>query len=163
MYTDATSITPKQVFVVTPGGDVDQKVTTAINDARTYVRNTNGLAIVYFQEGDYYIHTSISLNQHDRNIVFQGAGSDKTTLVFQNLANSHCFSLSGNAYAFSLSDNNDLDQWITKGTSILHAATGKGLSTLAIGDTVHFVMYSYDYQTPNPPIVPDIVKIGRIR
>jgi len=157
LLSDAPAITPKAVFVVPnmSGTTMDQKVAAAINIARSFVSGTNGLAIVYFPEGTFYLNNKIALNQNDRNIVFQGAGSDQTTLVFQNIANDYCFYIAGSAGTWS--SNSDLDQDFDKGDSILHAASGYGLSSLSAGDWVHFVKYNFDYNTPHPPIVSDIV------
>lgn len=134
---------------------MDQKVAAAINIARSFVSGTNGLAIVYFPEGTFYLNNKIALNQNDRNIVFQGAGSDQTTLVFQNLTNDYCFYIAGSAGTWS--SNSDLDQDFSKGDSILHAASGYGLSSLLTGDWVHFVQYNFDYHTEHPGFRPDIV------
>ena len=94
-------ILPKQLINVTsllnPGDPIDQKIAQAISDARTYVHNTGGLAIIYFPQGVYNISISIQLAvaHGDSNIVFKGDGSDKTTLVFQvgDNKNFNCFDI----------------------------------------------------------------------
>jgi len=144
LMSDATAITPKAVFVVTnmAGSNMDQKVAAAIAAASDHVSNTNGLGIVYFPEGEYYLDSTITLNQNYRNIVFQGAGSDKTTLVFHDIADENCFNLAGSP-AVDWSSNCDLDQNFNKGDSILHAAAGEGLSTIAETNWVEFVKYNF--------------------
>jgi len=151
---DMNTVEPKLVIFMNPG-DISSQIGTALTQARNHVNSTNGLAIIYFPEGTFYLNTSISLNQNDKNIVFQGDGSDKTTLVFQNIANSHCFYLAGAAGDWSSSS--DLDQNFNKGDSILHAATGEGLSSISPGDWVHFVKYNFDYHTSHGSLIPDIV------
>ncbi len=154
LLSEASLITPLAVYVVTemPGGDIDEKVSAAIDSARTHVSSTNGLGLVYFPEGDFYLTESIELDQNDKNIVFQGAGSDKTTLVFQNLANEHCFSLAGSIDGSWV----DLIQSFNKGDSVIHAASG-GLSSFSVGDWVHFVQYNFNYNTEHEGFLNSIV------
>lgn len=94
LLNDMSAVEPKLVVPINPGAASSQ-VTTAINTARNHVTTTGGLAIIYFPQGTYYLNSTITLTQNDRNIVFQGAGSDKTTLVFQNMKHSSCFTLTG--------------------------------------------------------------------
>jgi hypothetical protein len=49
---DMGSVEPKLVInFKNLSGDDDQKMTTALNDARDHVSSTGGLAIIYFQTG----------------------------------------------------------------------------------------------------------------
>ncbi len=99
---DMSTVGPQlAIDVASLTGTDDQKVQTALNQARSHVQSTGGLAILYFPTGTYTLTTTIPTVQSDSNIVFQGAGSDKTTLVFQNMKDSHCFNLSGSAGGWS--------------------------------------------------------------
>jgi hypothetical protein len=99
LLNEPTDFTPIKVCLVhlMPGADDDARVDAAIDTAKQHVSLTGGLGIVYFQEGTFNLTETISLSAPDSNIVFQGAGSDKTNLVFQNMANSNCFYFYGSA------------------------------------------------------------------
>jgi len=153
---DMSTVEPKLLInVASLTGTDDQKIQTALNQARTHVQSTNGLAIVYFPAGTYTFTTTIPTVSSDRNIVFQGAGSDKTFLVFQNMKNLPCFNLSGSAPLFT--SQSDLNQNFNKGDSIIHAANGQGLSGINSGDWIHLIKYDFDYQDPNAQIEKEIV------
>ncbi len=153
---DMSTVEPKLVInVASLTGTDDQKVLTALNQARSHVQSTGGLAIIYFSTGTYTLTTTIPTVPSDSNTVFQGAGSDRTTLVFQNMKNLPCFNLYGTAPDFT--SQSDLDQNFNKGDSIIHAANGYGLSSINPGDWVHFIKRNFDYNTPNPPLEPEIV------
>jgi len=141
---DMSSVEPKLVIPISPGA-ASAQVSAAINTARSHVNTTGGLVIIYFPEGTFYFTSTIQLTQNDRNIVFQGAGSDKTTLIFQNLKNYNCFALIGTVSGWI-----DLDQDIDKGESVIHASPVGVLSGIAIGDWVHFIKRNFDYHTPRP-------------
>jgi hypothetical protein len=79
-----SSVGPKQVFMITPG-DASSQITSVIIQARNHVNNTGGLAIIYFGEGTFDFTNSVPLVANDSNIVFQGAGSDKSFLNFKNI------------------------------------------------------------------------------
>ncbi|MDZ7304878.1 MAG: glycosyl hydrolase family 28-related protein [candidate division KSB1 bacterium] len=153
---DMSTVEPKLVInVASLSGNDDQKVQTALNQARSHVQSIGGLAIIYFPPGTYTLTTTIPTVPSDSNIVFQGAGSDRTFLVFQNMKNLPCFNLSGSAPDFS--SQSDLDQNFNKGDSIIHAANGYGLSSINPGDWIHFVKFNFDYEDPNAAIEEDIV------
>ncbi|MGH7491988.1 MAG: right-handed parallel beta-helix repeat-containing protein [bacterium] len=124
---------------------------TALSQARTHVWSTGGLAILYFPTGIYYLTATIQLIQNDSNIVFQGAGSDRTILEFQYMKDNTCFNLSGTVGAWS-----DLNQNFNKEDSVFHTPTG-GLSGINAGSWIHFIKNNFDYNTPNPPLEPEIV------
>ena len=151
---DMSSVEPKLVIVITPG-DASSQVSNAIQLARNHVNYMHGLAIIYFGEGTFDFTNSIPLVPNDSNIVFQGAGSDKTFLNFKNMENSNCFDIYGSAPSWG--PLSDLSQDFNKGDSVLHAFPFSGLSSLSPGDWVHFVKYNYDYHTPNPPLIKDII------
>ena len=77
------TLEPKLVRQISPGA-ADLQVVDAIDLSRSFVDSTNGLVIIYFPEGTYYFNSRIPLTSADRNVVFQGAGSDKTMIVFNN-------------------------------------------------------------------------------
>ena len=138
------------------GANWDEKFANARAQAKSYINsNPTHWAIIYFPSGTYTLTTEVNIDQSYRNIVIQGAGSNKTTLVFQNRKNYHCFSLTGTAGAWSSSS--DLDQNLNKGESILHSATGGGLSTISTGDWVHLIKRYFDYNDEHDELVEDIV------
>ncbi len=141
LWEEIDSAQPKLLIAINPGVASTQ-VTNAITTARNHVNTTGGLATIYFPQGTYYFTSTISLTQNDSNIVFQGDGSDKTVLVFQNLKNSSCFSLTGSSGGWL-----DLDQDFDKGESVIHAAPIGELSGIVIGDWIHFIKKNFDYNT----------------
>ncbi|MFQ6605946.1 MAG: hypothetical protein ACE5D8_10430 [Fidelibacterota bacterium] len=145
LLTDFSNLQPRLVinFNCLPGANDDAKIDTALSQARNHIP-TGGLAIIYFPAGAYFLHNTIQLTENDRNIIFQGAGSDKTTLNFAaSLYISPCFSLTGGAGVWS-----DLNQNFNKGDSIIHAPSG-GLSDIDIGEWLHFIKYQFDYNPPS--------------
>ncbi|MBC6951766.1 right-handed parallel beta-helix repeat-containing protein, partial [candidate division KSB1 bacterium] len=149
---DMSLVEPKLVINVADlTGNDDLKVQVALIYARYHVWNTGGLAIIYFPSGTYTLTTTIPMVPSDSNIVFQGAGSDRTTLQFQGMQNLSCFNLTGTAGNWS-----DLDQNFNKGDSIIHAPSG-GLSDISPGDWMHLVWYRFDYEDPHAAIEPEIV------
>lgn len=65
------------------GASTDDQVENAYNQARSWInQHPTSWAIVYFPEGTYDLHREIYLDASYRNIIFQGAGSNKTTLKF---------------------------------------------------------------------------------
>lgn len=95
---DMSTVEPKLVINVAGlTGTDDQKVQTALTQARSHVQSTGGLSIIYFPTGTYTLTTTVPTVPSVSNIVFQGAGSNRTTLEFQNMKDSHCFNLSGSA------------------------------------------------------------------
>jgi len=147
---DMSTTAPKLLIEISPGFASPQMV-DALDQARTYVHQTGGIAIIHFKAGTYNFSSSIHLTANDSNIVFQGAGANQTTLVFQNMKDAHGFSFTGGTSAW-----HDLDQNIAKSSSTLHAPSGE-LSNLSDGDWVQFVKHYYDYHDPNAPIKKDIV------
>lgn len=75
----------------------DDKVQTAIAQAKSWIdAHSSRWAILYFPPGSYTLTREIALDQNHRNIVFQGAGSDKTTLRFDfGGTKQRCFAISG--------------------------------------------------------------------
>jgi len=110
-----------------PTGSDYNKIVNAINDAN----NLPGTTIIYFPAGTYTIDNTISLsNIKDEGIIFQGDGSESTTLIFDGVgADDHCFSVSG-GYGGSLMT---VSQNISKGSNII-SGSFTGLST---GDWIH--------------------------
>ena len=101
LLTDVRNMQPRLVIdFANLSGDDDAKMATALSQARNHIP-TGGLAVIYFPEGTYDLHNTISLNATDKNIVFQGAGADKTTLIFENMKNASCFILTGNIDGWS--------------------------------------------------------------
>ena len=94
---DMSSVEPKLVINITTisGVDYDQRVQTALSQARSHVSTTAGLAIIYFPTGTNNFYNTIHLTQIDSNIVFQGAGSDRTFLEFRYMEDDPCFDLTG--------------------------------------------------------------------
>ena len=94
---DMSSVEPKLVINITTisGVDYDQRIQTALSQARSHVSTTAGLAIIYFPTGTYNFYNTIHLTQIDSNIVFQGAGSDRTFLEFRYMEDDPCFDLTG--------------------------------------------------------------------
>lgn len=140
-----SSVEPKKVInvAVMPGATDSDKVDAAIDTAQNHVSNTQGLSIIYFPTGTYYLSSTIELAPNDSNIVFQGAGSDLTILEFQYIKDLDCFDIRGYA-----GDWFDLDQNFNKGDSIIHTPSG-GLSSISPGDWVHLFQYQFDYN-PRP-------------
>lgn len=56
---------------------------------------SSGISIIYFPPGTYKIDSTISLDETQSNIVFQGAGSEETTLNFSVGSTNNCFNISG--------------------------------------------------------------------
>ena len=104
---DASAIEPKHVFQV-PSSTHD--LTSIIAEASNFVNSTNGLAIIYFPTGTYYLTTPIELTSNNKNIIFQGDGSDKTTLVFQYMENSVCFNIHGSQSGWYAQTQTQLSQ-----------------------------------------------------
>ncbi|MBN2088003.1 right-handed parallel beta-helix repeat-containing protein [candidate division KSB1 bacterium] len=82
------------------GATWDAKVAAAISSAQSYIdAHPMHWAIIYFPAGIYSLSTPIILNRANynyRNIIFQGAGSNKTALHFSfNGTNQNCFEICG--------------------------------------------------------------------
>lgn len=67
----------------------------AVQQAIMDARSAPGLSIIYFPPGTYDIHSRIELTHLDNNIVFQGAGSNHTTLKFNVGHTTQCFYIHG--------------------------------------------------------------------
>jgi len=135
---DMSTTTPVAVFMMTGStGDDDAEFVARRSSARDHVNSTNGLAIIYFHEGTYYFDSPITLTQEYRNIVLQGAGSDRTTLVFRNMRNSDCIVLSG-------IENGpiDLERDFNKGEKRIYPASG----IWAAQEWIHFYVFNFDYR-----------------
>ncbi|NQT26887.1 hypothetical protein HQ585_16140, partial [candidate division KSB1 bacterium] len=104
-----TAVTAEAVIHVDDyTGTDDQRVNFALSEARSYHQsNPNHLVIIHFSPRNYYFSNTIALTKLDNNTVFQGEGSDRTHLVFdQASSNSHCISLLGTDYPYyNLQDN----------------------------------------------------------
>ena len=81
--------------------------------------------------------TAIVLNQDYTNIVFQGAGSDRTTLVFRNLRNSYCFRFSGSESGWV-----ELEEDFDKRETKIYPSSG----TWNVGEWIHFIVFNFDYR-----------------
>ncbi|MBC8395450.1 MAG: right-handed parallel beta-helix repeat-containing protein, partial [Candidatus Marinimicrobia bacterium] len=110
-----------------PTGSDYNKIVNAINDAN----NLPGTTIIYFPAGTYTLDNTISLsNIKDEGIIFQGDGSESTTLIFDGVdADDHCFSVSG-GYGGSLMT---VSQNISKGSNTI----GGSFTGLSTGDWIH--------------------------
>jgi len=85
-----------QVNLMT-GATWDDKLQNAYTAAKDWI-NAHPLnwAMVYFPAGTYTLSREINLDQSYRNIVFQGAGSNSTTLKFDfGGTNQLCFHIAG--------------------------------------------------------------------
>ena len=69
---DMSSVEPKKVINVAamPGTTDSDKVDAAIDTARNHVTNTQGLALIYFPTGTYFLSRTIEVAPNDSNIVF---------------------------------------------------------------------------------------------
>ena len=112
----------------------DGEIEAAIDDAVS----TTGTSIIYFPAGTYNIHSTISLHvdRNENNIVFQGAGSDKTTLKFTVGSNKRCFQVSGKQTSTVVY----LNFSIPKGTKSI---SGNGISALNVGDWIRLSEYNH--------------------
>ena len=141
------TVTPIQVYVVTTmsGATLDEKIITAKNQARTWIQSSHGLAIIYFPEGqhDLYQPITVSASAGDSNMVFQGEGSDKTTLVFHNMPSQHAFQLAGG----TVTSYTVLSQNIGKGDSVLHSLS-TSLAAYNAKDWIWFFKYRFNYGDP---------------
>jgi len=111
------------------------------------------MAIIYFPEDTYLLFDTIELDYPDSNIVFQGEGSDKTILRFQNLAGNSdykCFRLSGGWWSAPVTINGD----ILKTESEISVNSLSGLSN---NSWVHFYKPDYDYKDTHGDIEETIV------
>lgn len=58
---EGKDITPRQVFTLTDySGNPDEQLLDALTDAGDHVEDTEGLAIIYFPEGMFYLTTTIT-------------------------------------------------------------------------------------------------------
>lgn len=108
----------------------------AIQQAISEARNTSGLSIIYFPPGTYDIHSRIELTHLDNNIVFQGAGSNQTTLKFTVGHTTQCFYIHG----YQTGTIINLDQSISKGSQNLY---GNGMNNFQTGDWIRLSEYNY--------------------
>nr|MBC8186226.1 right-handed parallel beta-helix repeat-containing protein [candidate division KSB1 bacterium] len=132
------------IDVTTKPGNILEKVQAAMDDARS--TSANGVSIVYFPAGSYsfafYSSTTnpFHLTYPDSNIIFQGAGSDVTTLNFytQYLSdNWNSFQIIGSAGGWQ-----NLDQNINKGSTTIHG----DLDGIGEGDWIIFCERYFDYK-----------------
>lgn len=61
-----------------------------INNATDSAKNDGGVSIIYFPSGDYNLNSMIELDETYNNIIFQGAGSEETTLIFAVGSGNYC-------------------------------------------------------------------------
>lgn len=129
---DMSAVEPKSVinFAVLTGTNY-QKIQTALNQARSHVQNTGGLAIIYFPMGTYDFTQSIEVLPNDSNIVFQGEGSDKTNLRWKSACTA--FKIYGTE------DGNwiDLSQNFDKGDSVMYNSSSN-FSSFNPGEWIQF-------------------------
>ena len=80
-----------------PGTTWDDKVENACTQARSWINShPSNWAIIYFPAGTYTLTREINLDHSYRNIIFQGAGSNETTLKFDmGGTNQNCFHIFG--------------------------------------------------------------------
>lgn len=132
--------------LLNPGDPIDLKVSEALSMARDHVHNTDGLAIIYFPAGTYYLSQPIELSrtEGDSNMVFQGDGSENTTLVFQvgDNINFNCFDIKG-----EYGSPADLNRNFNKRDSVFYAEIGQlsSLTTIPPDNWVHLYKYNFDY------------------
>ncbi len=112
----------------------DGEIDAALDDAKS----VSGTSIIYFPAGTYNIDSTIFLHIEDNgsNIIFQGAGSDKTTLKFTVGNNKNCFKISGKQNSTIIY----LDTGIPKGTNSI---SGNGISMLNVGNWIRLCEYSH--------------------
>jgi len=75
----------------------DDKIENACTQARSWIdSHPSNWAIIYFPAGTYTLTREINLDHSYRNIIFQGAGSNETTLKFDmGGTNQNCFHIFG--------------------------------------------------------------------
>ncbi|MBD3376147.1 hypothetical protein GF406_14015, partial [candidate division KSB1 bacterium] len=80
-----------------PGSTWDDKIDSALSKAKNRIDlNPNDWVIIYFPPGSYSLSREINLDHNYKNIIFQGAGSDKTNLNFDfGGTNQMCFHIYG--------------------------------------------------------------------
>ena len=112
----------------------DGEIEAALNDAKS----ASGTSIIYFPAGTYNIHSTIYLHIDDNgsNIIFQGAGADKTTLNFFIGNDKNCFKISGKQNSTIIYLNNG----IPKGSKSI---SGNGINTLNVGDWIRLCEFSH--------------------
>lgn len=122
----------------------DQDIESAINTART-IAIEGGYTIIFFPAGDYYLIEPIEITAADSNIVFQGEGSDLTTLHFckdEDFLN-ELFMIQGSELGYH-SLHNYVDV-LLKGTDRIQGDwTAWGIEA---GDWVHFTQWNFDYHS----------------
>ena len=138
---DFSSATADTVIMITGSADNDYpEVWTALNNAKNFIGPTsNRIVVIYFPEGTYHFDSPVLLDTTNRNIVFQGAGSDRTTLVFRNMRNSNCITIQGAITEGPI----DLSYDFNKGDKKIYPASG----TWTIGQWIQFFVFNYDYRT----------------
>jgi len=159
LWQDFSSTTADSVFMITGSADNDYtEVSAALTNAKTFIGSSNKLAIIYFPEGTYHFDSPITLDSTYRNIVFQGAGSDRTTLVFRNMRNSHCLVLQGATPEGPIALEHDF----VKGENRIYPASGSWTT----GQWIWFLVYNYDYRStseePEEEIVGQVTRIDSL-
>jgi len=114
----------------------------AIHQAILAARDSFGLSIIYFPPGTYNIQSPIELTYLDSNIVFQGAGSEQSTLKFNISETSQCFNIHG----YQTDTLIFLDSDIPKDSRDLY---GSGLDALQPGDWIRLSEYNFDLYNDN--------------
>lgn len=108
----------------------------AIQQAIIDARVLSGLSIIYFPPGTYDIYSQIDLTYLDNNIVFQGAGSNQTTLKFTAGSNTKCFKIHG----YQTSTLIYLSTGVPKGSKDLY---GNNINSLQVGDWIRLSEYHH--------------------
>ena len=139
---DMSEVEPKRLYNVRDesGSDWDQ-IQASLNKAKSH-SSQGRISIVYFPAGNYYFSNEIEIGPADSNIVFPGAGSDKTFLIF-SAVNKNSFQISGSLGSYRLLDQNTD---IVKETTTI---TGD-LALVSESDWVHFYDYDFWYEPPDP-------------
>ena len=148
LINEPTSFSTVRVYVISGGtGDDYHEFYTQQQAAKTWVDvdAVNRLAIIHFLEGTYFLDSTITINANYQNLVIQGAGSDRTTLVFQNITNFPCISIYG-----YYGDWIDVNGALNKGDKRLYPDPMVP-GTWTDKDWIQFIVENYDYRYDGDP------------
>lgn len=108
------------VFDDGDNSNYDGEINNAINSAK----NDGGVSIIYFSSGDYNLTSMIELDKTYNNIIFQGAGSEETTLIFAVGSGNYCFYIQGD-----IDESNHIDVQNTLAKDQVNVTGDKSFST----------------------------------
>jgi len=119
-------------------GTDDERARAALSDARNHSQAGN-TSIIYFPARTFYLQRSIRLQFPDSNIVFQGDGSNVTTLKFTfNHPDSNCFFIVGAESNPHITTLTGTVPYFTKNMQAYN------LSGLNVGDWFRLSEYNHD-------------------